>query len=139
MDKEMRKKTIVEGVIYLVAVTIIAAALILSVRILRKQEVEETIPAQEEVVIYTGSVDGPSPYGGDLEVTVYCSPDGTILAVEVGENNATEGIGTIALDALPEAIVAAQGTNVEMVSGASITSEALISAVNEALAMLDAQ
>ena len=139
MNKEERKKTIMEGAIYLAAVGIIAVALILSVRILQKQEdMEETVDP-EETVVYTASVESPSPYGGNLTVNVVCSLEGEILSVEVGENNATEGIGTRAIEELPDAIVAAGGTEVDYVSGASITSQAIIDAVNQALSQRQEQ
>ena len=59
---------------------------------------------------------------------------GKVSAVEVGENNETKGIGTQAIETLPELIVAANGTDVDVVSGATITSDAILSGVADCLA-----
>ena len=71
--------------------------------------------------------------GGDVPVTVEYT-DGKIVSVTVGENNETPGIGDKAIEALPDAIVSAQSADVDVVSGASVTSEAILSAVKDALA-----
>ncbi len=70
--------------------------------------------------------------GGKFDVTVEFSED-AILSVEVGDNNETVGIGTNAIDALPGEIIEAQSTDVATVSGATITSNAIISAVNSCI------
>ncbi len=80
---------------------------------------------------YTGSGKG---IGGSFDVTVTVE-GGKITAVEVGENSETQGIGSKAIEQLPDLIVAANGTEgVEAVSGASVTSKAIFDAVNAALA-----
>ena len=80
---------------------------------------------------YTASGRG---IGGDVPVTVEFSED-AILSVEVGENGETEGIGSKAIEQLPAAIVAAGGTEgVDGVSGASVTSKAIFSAVEDCIA-----
>ena len=67
--------------------------------------------------------------GGDVPVTVTIK-DGKIAKVEVGENSETEGIGSKAIEQLPDAIVKANGTEgVDAVSGASVTSKAIFTAV----------
>ena len=72
--------------------------------------------------------------GGDVPVTVTVE-GGAITSVEVGDNAETQGIGTNAIDQLPSLIVEANGTEgVEAVAGATITSNAIIDAVNAALA-----
>ena len=72
--------------------------------------------------------------GGDVPVTVEVK-DGKIASVTVGDNSETQGIGSKAIEQLPEAIVAAGGTEgVDAVSGATITSKAIFSAVDECLA-----
>ena len=59
---------------------------------------------------------------------------GAIISVEVGDNSETDGIGTKAISELPAAIVAANGTEgVDAVSGATVTSKAILSAVDSAL------
>ena len=72
--------------------------------------------------------------GGDVPVTVTVS-GGVITAVEVGDNSETQGIGSKAIEQLPAEIVEANGTEgVDGVSGASVTSKAIFTAVEEALA-----
>ena len=76
--------------------------------------------------------------GGDVPVTVTVK-DGKVAEVTVGENSETQGIGSNAIEQLPEAIVAANGTaGVDAVSGATVTSKAIFSAVDEALAQAQA-
>ena len=60
--------------------------------------------------------------------------DGKVSEVKVGENSETQGIGSKAIEQLPAAIVEAGGTEgVDAVSGASVTSKAIFTAVDEAL------
>ena len=64
---------------------------------------------------------------------------GKVASVTVGENSETQGIGSKAVEQLPEAIVAANGTaGVDGVSGATITSKAIFSAVEDAMAQASA-
>ena len=71
--------------------------------------------------------------GGDVPVTVVIE-GGKIASVEIGENSETQGIGSKAVEQLPSAIVEAGGTEgVNGGSGASITSKAIFSAVNDCL------
>ena len=71
--------------------------------------------------------------GGDVPVTVTVE-GGVITDVTVGDNAETQGIGTNAIEQLPSAIVAANGTaGVDGVSGATITSNAIFDAVNDCL------
>ena len=72
--------------------------------------------------------------GGDVPVTVTVE-GGKIASVEVGENSETQGIGTKAIEQLPAKIVEANGVEgVDAISGATVTSKAIFSAVEEALA-----
>ena len=60
--------------------------------------------------------------------------DGKIAEVKVGENSETQGIGSKAIEQLPAKIVEAGGTEgVDAVSGASVTSKAIFTAVDEIL------
>ena len=71
--------------------------------------------------------------GGKVPVTVTVK-DGKVATVTVGDNSETQGIGSKAIEQLPEAIVAANGTEgVDAVSGATVTSKAIFTAVDEAL------
>ena len=71
--------------------------------------------------------------GGDVPVTVTVK-GGKIASVEVGENSETQGIGSKAIEQLPDAIVEANGTEgVDAVSGATVTSKAIFTAVEDCL------
>ena len=79
---------------------------------------------------YTASAQG---LGGPVPVTVEFS-DTAILSVSVGENSETVGIGTIAAEKLPESILLAQSADVDAIAGATITSNAILTAVNDCIA-----
>ena len=71
--------------------------------------------------------------GGSVPVTVTIE-DGKIAAVEIGDNSETDGIGSKAIEQLPDEIVAANGTTgVDAVAGASVTSSAIFTAVEDCL------
>ena len=71
--------------------------------------------------------------GGRVPVTVTIE-GGVITGVEVGDNSETQGIGSKAIEQLPDAIVEANGTEgVDAVSGASVTSKAILTAVEDCL------
>ena len=74
-----------------------------------------------------------SGMGGALGVVVTMDGD-RIASVEVVKQMETPGIGTPALEQLPGKIVEAQSTQVDGITGATITSGAIIEAVNNALA-----
>lgn len=68
------------------------------------------------------------------DVTVELVADAKkIYQVSVLEHSETEGIGTLAVDALPGAIVEAQSLAVDAVSGATVTSDAIKLAAAKAL------
>lgn len=78
---------------------------------------------------YTGSAES---YGGTLTVEVTMKDD-VITNVEVTEHTDTEGIGSIAVDEMPAKIVAANSASVDEVTGATVTSRAIINAVKQAI------
>ena len=72
--------------------------------------------------------------GGNVPVTVVIS-GGKIAEVTVGDNAETVGIGSKAIEKLPPAIVEANGlAGVDGVSGATVTSNAIFTAVEKCLA-----
>jgi uncharacterized protein with FMN-binding domain len=82
-----------------------------------------------------GTYTGTSSSGHDgpiaIEVTV---EDGAITAVAITKENETETIGHAALTILADEAVAAQGSDVEAVAGATTTSKAFVEALDSALA-----
>ena len=88
--------------------------------------VDETVGANE----YIGTA--VSEIGGELKVKVTMDGD-KIAKIEVLSHNETPGISDPAFAQIPDAIIAANSTQIDAVSGATKTSEALIAAVNDAL------
>ena len=79
--------------------------------------------------VYTGSGAGRN---GDVTVSVTVT-DGKIADVEVTGHSETAGIADPAIEKLPQMIVAAQSTQIDGISGATLTSEAVKEAVNDAI------
>ena len=77
----------------------------------------------------TGTAQG---YGGEITVTVKVRGD-DIVSVEAVGADETEGVGSKAIDELPDRIAEANSTDVDGVSGATKTSDAIKQAVNNAL------
>ena len=77
--------------------------------------------------------------GGLVSVAVGLDADGKIAQVEVTRHSETEGIGTKAIDAMPERFVglatAEEIDAVDAVAGATVTSKALKAAVKTALGL----
>ncbi len=59
--------------------------------------------------------------------------DGKIASVTVTEHQETDGVADPALEQIPAAIVEKNSTDVDVVSGATLTSNGIIEAVNNAL------
>ena len=79
--------------------------------------------------VYTGAAQG---FGGEVSASVELSRDG-IVKVSVTGAKETQGIGSIPLAELPSKIVQAQSTQIDTISGATVTSRAVLDAVNAAL------
>lgn len=81
----------------------------------------------------TGQAEG---YGGTLSVSVTVDGD-DIKTVQVTSHSETQGVGTRAIDTLPELIAQQDSVEVDNVSGATMTSKAIKAAVRQALGMDD--
>ncbi len=93
----------------------------------------EEVPAADDTLAaneYIGV--GVSEIGGEVKVKVTMDGD-KIAKIDVLSHNETAGISDPAFKTLPDAIIAANSTQVDAVTGATKTSEALIAAVNDAL------
>lgn len=73
-------------------------------------------------------------YGGILKVMVTTDRD-RIASVQVTEHHETRGVGTRAIEQLPDAMVRENTWDVDSVSGATVTSNALRAAVRDALGL----
>ncbi len=71
-------------------------------------------------------------FGGELTVSVTLDEQ-KIIAVKIEKHNETPGVGTHAIEALPAIIIEKNSTKVDVISGASYTSRAIIEAVNNAI------
>lgn len=78
---------------------------------------------------YTATVRG---YGGDITVEVAFDKD-TISAVNVTEHNETAGIGDQAIEQLCKEIVEEQTYEVDAVSSATVTSDAIKNGVRDCM------
>ena len=96
----------------------------------KPQEAVETETKENE---YIGV--GEGGMGGDVTVKVTMDGD-KIASVEVIDHKETEGISDPAIEGIPAAIVEAQSTEVDNVSGATMTSTAIKNAVNDALSQI---
>ncbi len=87
----------------------------------------EEIPA--DAVTARGTAKG---INGDVTVEVTATPD-KLYRVSVVEQSETEGIGSLAVAQLPGDILNAQSLQVDGVTGATVTSEAIKNAIRNAL------
>ena len=94
---------------------------------------EEAPAAESAGAAQTVTVTKPGVFGEDVVVEVVADAN-EIYSVTVLQNNETQGIGSMAVDQLPGKIVEAQSAEVDGVAGATMTSNAILSAVAEALA-----
>lgn len=78
---------------------------------------------------YTETVNGKK---GSFEVSVTIK-DGTILDISVGENQETLDKGGVVIEQLPEQMIENQTYDVDAISGATVTSDALKEAVARCL------
>ncbi len=79
--------------------------------------------------VYTAAGTG---MGGDVPVTVTVE-GGKIAKIDIGTHSETPGISDPAIAQIPQAIIDAQKPQVDVASGASITSRAIMEAVEKAL------
>ena len=79
---------------------------------------------------FTGEAQG---MGGPVRVTITLE-DGVLTDVQAVGDDETPGIGTPVLETLPQEILNNQSLEVEAISGATITSDAVIEATKAALA-----
>ena len=80
----------------------------------------------------SGTFSGTAKGMGDVTVTITLKDDVITDVQAVGENE-TDGIGSAAIEKLPSEMVAGNTINVDAVTGATITSDAIISAASAAL------
>lgn len=87
------------------------------------------VPAMAETVTGTGTAKG---FAGDVTVTLTVT-DGVITGATAEGANETAGIGSVAIEKLPAAMVEGNTVNVDAISGATLTSNGLLEAAKAAL------
>lgn len=92
------------------------------------EETANDAPVAFTAGTYTGTAKG---YNGAVEVTVTFS-DTAVTEVVVGANQETDHVGNVAFEPVIADILAANGTGVDVVSGATFSSNAVRNAVNDA-------
>ncbi len=93
------------------------------------EEVTEEVETTYQDGTYTGSASG---YNDNIEIELTIS-EGNIDSIEVLEHAETEDIAEPAFVDLTEAVIEAQSTDVDTISGATGSSEGFLTAVDEAL------
>lgn len=120
-----------KGLLGLGAMAVLAAATVLGSEPLYKAiDNIGKIPASYKAGTYTGAAQG---FGGNVIAYVTVS-DKEITAVELSGEWETPGIGSLALEKLPAVIIDKQSSQVDAVASATITSDAVMAAVADALA-----
>ena len=98
------------------------------------QEVAQAPKAASGALFVPGTYSGSSAgFGGEVTVQFVAS-ENAFESIEIEGDHETENIGSFAVEMLGERIMAAQSPNVDAVSGATVTSNAIFRALNEALA-----
>jgi Uncharacterized protein conserved in bacteria len=78
---------------------------------------------------YTASARG---FGGQVTVSVTVDAE-TVISIDITGDNETAGVGSNAIEQLPDALVAVNGGTADVVSGATETSNAILEAYEAAL------
>jgi uncharacterized protein with FMN-binding domain len=92
----------------------------------------QTRTASDQAGGENGYVTEARGMGGAVKVKTVII-DGVIQSVEILQHAETHGISDPAIEQMPKRIVAGNSVNVDVVSGASVTSEAIINAVKAAI------
>lgn len=122
----MKKKNSRKWILLAVA---LVAAIVLEVVAVNQKAREASGGAPSDAVTAEGTAQGMD---GEITVSVTATQD-KIYAVNIVEANETEGIGTVACEKIPGEIVDANSLQVDGVSGATVSSDAIKEAVRNAL------
>lgn len=123
-------KSILEKIIFIAgSLAIVAAALVMAPAPVSSVEALSGLTPGEYVVTVQGN-------NGDMVVAVELS-DSEIISVEVLEHQETPGLADPAISDIPTKIVDAQSAQVEAIAGATVSSKAIMSAVEEAIRQAD--
>lgn len=91
-----------------------------------------TAAGAEEAVRFTAGTYSSTQVGHNGDITIDVTfDDGALTAIAVGEHQETSGIGDNAMEALTSTILANQSLAVDTISGATVTSDAFLLAVED--------
>lgn len=102
------------------------------------KEIEETTLTHVESTTqspnYAGNFKGTAPaYHGDLNLTVTLDEQGVIKNIIIDDNEETEGMGTVALKNVSNRVIENQSLDVDVVTGATISSYTVLDAIADAV------
>lgn len=107
-------------------------------RFLRFTEVANLLNVPEEVTFEPGAFTVTAPgHNGDLPMVVTLSAD-RIEDIEIDTSGESEGIADVVFTRIPQQILEGQTLNVDVLSGASVTSNGVIDGVAKAVKMAGA-
>lgn len=107
----------------------LSLVLLVGCQITPKETNVETMPSQKEVLTGEGLAQG---YGGEIKVTVTIE-DKDITKVDILADDETPTIGGAAVEQLKGLIEESNSTDIELISGATVTSKAVVKAAEEAI------
>ncbi len=96
-------------------------------------EAENSGSASQAGSLTAGTYTATAQGMGEITVTLTVGDDGSITDVVIDGPDETEGIGSTAIEQLQPAILEAQSADVDIVSSATITSNAVIAAVQDCI------
>lgn len=102
-----------------------ALAMVIAMTACSNKPAENNTTAAFTAGTYTATEKGNND---DVTVSVTFSND-KIETIEVTDHKETQGIGTTAIESIPEKIVNTQSLNIDVVGGATVTSNALLAAI----------
>lgn len=102
-----------------------ALAMVIAMAACSNKPAENNTKAAFTAGTYTATEKGNND---DVTVSVTFSKD-KIETIEVTDHKETQGIGTTAIESIPEKIVNTQSLNIDVVGGATVTSNALLAAI----------
>lgn len=95
----------------------------------KEMPVEKTTPEPQGDVI---SAVSPNGLNGPVKVTITVK-DGKIVAIDTPNNDETPEIGGVAMETLAEAAIESQSAELDIISGATVSSKAFLEALSEAM------
>ncbi|MDO5701735.1 MAG: flavocytochrome c [Lachnospiraceae bacterium] len=131
----MKKNSLRGGLTGIIFIAVVTLALVLGLFLSDKSksaasQVSEDISGAYKPGTYTASAEG---FGGPVEVTVNVGSNGGITDVTIKGDGETPDVGGAAIPMLKQSAVTAQSAEIDGVSGATFTSDAVKKALGEAL------